>query len=144
MPAKLNYLLPAFLIVLFLGCKTNQSRVAALPTAGLFKVAVLYPNGEGKTFDMDYYQKKHMPMVAGLLGNNLKFYEIDKGIAGRSPKDQIPFLAVGYFYISDVAEYSKTISQNREAIISDFKNYTNIQPNILISEITQVIHNNTK
>jgi len=49
---------------------------------GMFKIAILYPNGEDKTFDMDYYEKKHMLMVAGFLGGNLKFYEIDKGIAG--------------------------------------------------------------
>lgn len=31
---------------------------------GLFKVNVLSPNGEGKTFDIDYYCNKHMPMIA--------------------------------------------------------------------------------
>ncbi|MHA4847396.1 EthD family reductase [Flavitalea antarctica] len=110
----------------------------------MFKVAVLYPNGDGKTFDMDYYEKKHMPMVAGFLGKNLKFYEIDKGIAGRSPNEKVPFLAIGYFYISDVAEYNNAVAKNREAVVSDFKNYTNIQPVVNISEIKQVISNGTK
>ena len=105
---------------------------------GMFKVSILYPNGEDKTFDMDYYEKKHMPMVAGFLGKNLKFYEIDKGIAGRTPNDKVPFVAIGYFYINDVADYNKVIAQNREAIISDIKNYTNIQPVIQISEVKQV------
>ena len=36
---------------------------------GTIKVSVLYPDGEGKTFDMDYYCNKHVPMVAGLLGD---------------------------------------------------------------------------
>ena len=35
---------------------------------GLIKVSVMYPYEEGKTFDMEYYQTKHMPMVAGYLG----------------------------------------------------------------------------
>lgn len=104
----------------------------------MFKVAVFYPNGNDKTFDMDYYEKKHMPMVAGFLGKNLKFYEIDKGIAGRIPNDKAPFVAIGYFFIRNVAEYNKAIGQNREAVISDFKNYTNIQPVVQISEIKQV------
>jgi len=104
----------------------------------MFKVEILYPNGEDKTFDMDYYIKKHMPMVARFLGENLKFYEIDKGIAGRTKTDKVPFLAIGYFYIYDVAEYNKAIGQNIDAIISDFKNYTNIQPVIQISEIKKV------
>ena len=36
---------------------------------GMIKLSVMYPNGEGKTFDMDYYCNKHIPMVAGLLGD---------------------------------------------------------------------------
>jgi len=133
-----------FAIIGLLSCKTNQMNYTATPKVGMFKVTILYPNGDDKTFDMDYYEKKHMPMVAGFLGKNLKFYEIDKGLAGRTPNDKVPFVAVGYFYIIDVAEYNKAIAQNRDAIISDFKNYTNIQPVIQISEIKQVINNNAK
>ena len=110
----------------------------------MFKVVILYPNGDDKTFDMDYYEKKHMPMVAGLLGTNLKFYEIDKGLSGRTPNDKVPYLAVGYFYVKDVAEYNKAIGQNRDAVISDFKNYTNIQPVIQVSEVRQIGFNNAK
>jgi uncharacterized protein (TIGR02118 family) len=83
-------------------------------------------------------------MVAGYLGKNLKFYEIDKGIAGRTPTENVPYLAVGYFYIKDVAEYNKAIAQNRDSIINDIKNYTNIQPVIQISELRQLGFNNSK
>ena len=119
-------------------CKTSQGVYSPLKP-GMFKVSILYPNGEDKTFDMDYYERKHMPMVAGFLGKNLKFYEIDKGIAGRTPNEKVPFLAIGYFYIGDTAAYNKAIAQNRDKIISDFKNYTNIQPVVQISEIRQVV-----
>ena len=133
-----------FAFMALLSCKTSQSKQSPTPATGMFKVAILYPNGDDKTFDMDYYEKKHMPMVAGFLGNNLKFYEIDKGIAGRTPNDKLPFLAIGYFYINDVAEYNKAIAKNRDAVINDFKNYTNIQPVVQISEIKQLVYNNTK
>ncbi len=141
---KIKFFLFIFAIASLVSCKTNQ--LIHVSTAGneLFKVAVLYPNGEGKTFDMAYYETKHMPMVAGFLGNNLKFYEIDKGIAGRTPNDKVPYLAVGYFYIKDTAEYNKAIGKNRDAIISDFKNYTNIQPIIQISEVRHIGFNNAK
>lgn len=124
-----------------LSCKTGQQLHASHPGNELYKVAILYPNGEGKTFDMDYYEQKHMPMVAEFIGKNLKFYEIDKGIAGSTPNDKVPYLAVGYFYITDVTEYNKAIGQNIDAVISDFKNYTNIQPIVQISEIRQVVSN---
>jgi uncharacterized protein (TIGR02118 family) len=106
--------------------------------AGLFKVAIMYPGGKEKTFDMDYYEKSHMPMMATLLGKNLKFYEIDKGISGRTPKDEPPFVAVAYFYCHDIAEYNQTIAKNIDTILADIKKYTNIQPVILISEIKEV------
>ena len=83
-------------------------------------------------------------MVAGFIGKNLKFYEIDKGIAGRTPADKPSFVAIGYFYISDVGEYNKAIAQNRDAVISDFKNYTNIQPVVQINEIKQIGRNDIK
>lgn len=140
---KTKFLL--FLAIIGLSsCKTSQLIHASSSGNELFKVAILYPNGEGKTFDMDYYENKHMPMVAGFLGKNLKFYEIDKGIAGRAPNDKAPYLAVGYFYVKDVAEYNKAIGQNREAVISDIKNYTNIQPIIQISEVRHIGFNNAK
>ena len=143
MTSKINFLLLIFAFIGCISCKTSQLNHPG-PETGMFKVAILYPNGEDKTFDMDYYEKKHMPMVAGFLGKNLKFYEIDKGIAGRTPDDKVPFVAIGYFYITDVAEYNKAIAKNRDAVINDFKNYTNIQPVIQISEVKRLEYNNPK
>lgn len=80
-------------------------------------------------------------MVATFIGQKLKFYEIDEGVSGRTPNDKAPYLAVGYFYILDIVEYHKAIGQNIDAIISDFKNYTNIQPVIQISKVKQVVSN---
>lgn len=140
---KIKFLLFIALIGLY-SCKTSQLIHASSTGNELFKVAILYPNGDGKTFDIDYYERKHMPMVAGFLGKNLQFYEIDKGIAGRTPADKVPYLAIGYFYVKDVTEYNKAIGQNREAVINDFKNYTNIQPIIQISEVKHIGFNRAK
>lgn len=135
---KQNLLLLCLALLVLASCKTAQINSPHVLETGLFKVTILYPNGDDKTFDMDYYEKKHMPMVAGFIGKNLKFYEIDKGISGRTASDKAPFAAIGYFFIHDVAEYNKAIAQNRDAIVNDFKNYTNIQPVIQISEIRQL------
>ena len=144
MATKINFFSLILAFIILISCKTSQQKQSSSAETGMFKVSILYPNGDDKTFDMDYYEKKHMPMVAGFLGKNLKFYEIDKGIAGRIPNDKVPFVAIGYFYINDLAEYNQAIAQNRDAIINDFKNYTNIQPVVQISEIKQVVYNNIK
>ena len=143
MKTKMKFFALVFAFMGLISC-TNQLKTSSVPETGMFKVAILYPNGEDKTFDMDYYEQKHMPMVAGFLGKNLKFYEIDKGIAGRTPDEEVPFLAIGYFYVYDVAEYNKAIGQNIETIVGDFQNYTNIQPVVQISEIRQLRYNSVK
>lgn len=102
---------------------------------GMIKVTILYPNGEGKKFDMDYYSTKHMPMVASLLGDSLVRYEIDKGIGGRTPADPIPYLAVGYLYFNKLSAYQNSFKPHADKIRGDVQNYTNIQPIIQISEV---------
>ena len=144
MARKLEFFSLVFAFISLLSCKTSQVSDTSTPKIGTFKVTILYPSGDDKTFDMDYHEKKHMPMVAGFLGKNLRFYEIDKGLAGRTPNEKVPFVAVGYFYVNDIAEYNKAIAQNRDAVINDIKNYTNIQPVVQISEIKQLINNNIK
>jgi uncharacterized protein (TIGR02118 family) len=141
MKTKINFFLLFFAFIGLISCKPTQPKNSSAAETGMFKVMILYPNGDDKTFDMDYYEKKHMPMVAGFIGKNLKFYEIDKGLTGRTANDKPPYLAVGYFYISDTAAYNKAIAQNRDAVVNDVKNYTNIQPVVQICEIKQVGYN---
>ncbi len=140
---KIKFFVLIFAFIALASCKSSQLKHTIVPEIGLFKVAILYPNDGKSSFDMDYYENKHMPMVAGLLGKNLKFYEIDKGIAGRTPNDQVPFVAVGYFYCYDVTEYNRVIVQNIDAIRIDIKKYTSIQPIIQISEIQKLGFNKT-
>lgn len=102
---------------------------------GMIKVTILYPNSDGKKFDMDYYANKHMPMVASLLGDSLKLFEIDKGIAGRTPTDPIPYLAIGYLYFDRLSAYQNSFRLNAEKIRGDTPNYTDIQPVIQVSEV---------
>lgn len=135
---KTKLLILTLAITGLFSCNTTQKTGTPTPETGLFKVTILYPSGEDKTFDMNYYETKHMPLVAGFLGKNLKYYEIDKGISGRTPEDKVPFVAIGYFYVRNIEEYNKAIAQNRNAVISDIKNYTNIQPVVQISEIKKL------
>jgi len=84
---------------------------------------------------MDYYSDKHMPTVASLLDYSLKLFEIDKGIAGRTPADPIPYLAIGYLYFDNLSAYQNSFRPNAEKIRNDVPNYTNIQPIVQISEV---------
>lgn len=116
------------------GSKTNGS---ADVESGLMKVSVMYPFAEGNTFNMEYYETKHMPMVAKFLGANLVKYTIEKGVASGIPNQPLPFVAIGTFYVKSIEEYRAAIAPNRDAIRADFANYTDVTPMILISEVVR-------
>ena len=124
-------------IALSMSCQKVNLSDSSKMKEGLVKVTIMYPNGDGKTFDMDYYSTKHMPMLAGLFGDALKHLEIDKGIAGRTPDDPVPYLAIGYLYFETLADYQNAFGPNAEKILGDIPNYTNIQPVVQISEALQ-------
>jgi len=104
---------------------------------GLIKVSVMYPFAEGKTFNMEYYETKHMPMVAGYLGPNLVKYTIEKGLSSGVPNQTLPYMAIGTFYVKSLSEYQAAIAPNIAAIRADFANYTNAIPVILVSEVVK-------
>jgi len=104
---------------------------------GLTKVSIMYPFAEGKTFDIDYYEAKHMPMVAGFLGSNLVKYTIEKGIASGIPNTPMLYMAIGPFYVKSLSDYQAAIGPNIDAIRADFPNYTNAAPIILVSEVVR-------
>lgn len=115
----------------------SQEHDIAVAEKGLIKISVMYPYAEGKTFNMEYYETKHMPMVAGFLGSNLVKYTIEKGLSSGMPNQPLPFMAIGTFYVKSLSEYQAAIAPNRDAIRADFANYTNVAPVILVSEVVK-------
>lgn len=102
---------------------------------GMTKVSVLYPNGENKTFDMDYYCNTHATLVSGLFGDFLKGSTIEKGIGGAAPGSTAPFAVMGNMYFDSVEDFGKAFGPNAEKIMGDIPNFTNIEPIIQISEV---------
>ena len=101
----------------------------------MIKVSVMYPNSEGATFDIDYYCNTHIPMVGELLGDALKGGAVDSGLAGGSPDEAAPFIAMGHITFESVEEFQNSFGPNAEKIMADLANFTNVQPQIQISEI---------
>lgn len=129
-----------FALVIFLSaCQQSKPTESAAPVSkkGMIKVTILYPKTDSATFDMDYYQNKHFPLLEKLLGDSLKFTEIDKGIAGRTSEDPIPYAAIGYLYFDKVSAYKNSFGPHAQEIRDDIKKYTNIVPVVQISEVVK-------
>lgn len=136
---KFTFILSFFMLALCLSSfgQGNQPNSSTVTEKGLIKISIMYPFAEGKTFNMEYYETRHMPMVAGFLGANLVKYTIEKGIASGIPNQPLPYMAIGTFYVKSLSDYQAAIAPNRGAIRADFANYTNVAPVILVSEVVR-------
>ena len=102
----------------------------------MIKVSVLYPNEEGKKFDMDYYTGKHMPMVQSRLDSmGLLRIEMEKGLSSADPSAPAPFVAIGVLYFNTAEEVHEGFKTHGREIMGDIPNYTDIAPQFQISEI---------
>jgi len=133
MKAKFSLLL--LVLGILFGCQQNTSTESANIKEGMIKMAVYYPNGDGKTFDMDYYTNNHMPMVSSYLDESLKAMSIDKGLANGTPDLPVQYLAIGYLYFDNMESFQESMATHSAKFKADVPNYTNIQPVIQISEV---------
>jgi uncharacterized protein (TIGR02118 family) len=101
----------------------------------MIKVSVLYPNGDGATFDHDYYIQHHMPMVADLLGDALKSFAVDRAVGGGGPGEPPAFLASGHLVFDSIEDFQTSFGPHAEQIRGDVPNYTNTQPTVVVNEV---------
>ncbi len=100
-------------------------------------VSVFYPYSQGKKFDHKYYAQSHMPMVMDRCKSfGLSRYEIDSGLAGGEPGSLAPFTCVGRLYFDAAEEFEKAMSAHGSEILGDIPNYTDIEPQIQVSQMT--------
>ena len=77
-----------------------------------------------------------MPLVRERLGKlGLVRAEVDKGVAGGAPDAPAPYVFIAHVYFNSVADFQKAMGVHGKEIMGDIPNYTNIQPQIQISEI---------
>jgi uncharacterized protein (TIGR02118 family) len=102
----------------------------------MVRMSVMYPRGEGKKFDLDYYAKKHMPLVQARWGGmGLVRYEIDKGLAGGAPGSPAPFVCIAQIYFDNTGNLQKAVAAHGKELFADVPNFTDITPQVQISEI---------
>jgi uncharacterized protein (TIGR02118 family) len=101
----------------------------------MIKVSVLYPSGDNATFNMDYYCKRHMPMVQDRLGPACKSVAVEKGLSGGAPDTGPSYIAMGHLFFDSVAEFQAAFAPHASELLGDIPNYTNTKPTIQISEV---------
>lgn len=102
----------------------------------MIKVTVPYPNSPGATFDMDYYVKRHMPMVRDKCAPACRGIAAEGGLGGGEPGSKAPYIAAGHLTFDSVEAFQKAFGPHAAEILADIPNYTNTQPVIQIAQIT--------
>ena len=101
----------------------------------MIKVSVMYPQAPGARFDHDYYRDKHMPMVKRLMGDGLRRYSVERGLAGGDPGSPPIYAAAGHLYCDSVQVFQEAFGAHAGEILGDIPNYTDIKPVLQVSEV---------
>lgn len=102
---------------------------------GMIKVSVLYPNGDGKKFNTEYYLNTHVPLVSKTLGDALIKSSYDKGVGGAEPGSSAPFAAIANLFFNSMEEFGEAFSTGAPLLMNDLPNFTDIEPVIQINEV---------
>ncbi len=100
----------------------------------MIKVSVFYPYEEGKKFDMNYYLRKHIPMVQEKLGAACKRVEVDLGLSGGAPGSHPTYAAMCHLYFDSLESFQTAFVPHDKTFAADAPNYSQVKPIIQISE----------
>lgn len=102
----------------------------------MIKVSIMYPNSPTmRRFDHDYYRDKHLPLIKSRMGSALKYYTIDKGLAGAAADAPAVYVAMGHLLCESVEAYQSSFGPHAQEITQDVRNFTDQMPIVQISEI---------
>jgi uncharacterized protein (TIGR02118 family) len=98
-------------------------------------ISVIYPRSEGATFDYDYYEQTHLPLVAqrwadaGLVGA-----EALRGVSGVDGSEPA-FLAIALLHFESLDRFQTAVTGAHAAeIMGDIANFTSVQPVLQVNE----------
>jgi uncharacterized protein (TIGR02118 family) len=102
---------------------------------GMIKVTVMYPNAEGKKFDMEYYIDHHIPLVSKTFGDALQDASYDKGLGGGAPGTPAIYVAMANLFFNSMEEFGQAFGAAAPTLMGDLPNFTDIAPVVQISEV---------
>jgi uncharacterized protein (TIGR02118 family) len=108
---------------------TGASRPAraAETEVGQECMTIVYENGEGVTFDFDYYANTQMPLIMSRYGSSISRFELRRGqrMADGSPPKYIATVSI---WIADPAAFDAAAAQYQAQISANVPKFTNARP----------------
>ncbi|HKN65167.1 MAG TPA: EthD family reductase [Gemmatimonadaceae bacterium] len=101
----------------------------------MIRVSVLYPNTPDGTFDMQYYQDHHVPLVIQRCDGAIKRGVIERGLMGLEPGTTAPYRVAAHLLFDSAESMQATFGRHIQEFVADLPNFTNIAPKLQVSEI---------
>jgi uncharacterized protein (TIGR02118 family) len=103
----------------------------------MIRLMVFYPNTPGARFDHKYYAEKHVPLFKEKMATfGLVGVDVDRGLSGAMPGSPPPFITVFLARFKSAEELQKGVQAHGPALLADIPNYTDVQAQFQVSEIT--------
>ena len=100
-------------------------------------VTVMYPAGAGTTFDLDYYLKKHIPLVkARWTSLGLKSAQVLRG-AGKPDGTPPDYQMMALLTFGSLDDFKAAGKAHGAEIFADIPKFTNTQAVVQINEILE-------
>ena len=100
----------------------------------MYKVTGIYPATVDGWFDFDYYEK-HMRMCMDRFGPGAKRFEITRVISTELDPGPPKYVCIGTMYVESMEVFYTAMASHLAEISADVKNYTNIQPDIVVEQV---------
>ena len=98
-------------------------------------ISVIYPRSAGATFDYEYYERTHLPLVIKRLRNaGLLSAEALRGVSGLDGSEPA-FLAMALLRFQSLDRFGAAMAgSNAAEIMADIANFTSVQPMVQVNE----------
>jgi uncharacterized protein (TIGR02118 family) len=98
-------------------------------------VTVMYPVGPGQKFDVDYYLKKHMPLVeARWTSLGLTKWQVLKGV-GSPTGAPATYHIIATLDFPSVEAFGAAVQKHGGEVMGDIPNFTDTQPTIQFNDV---------
>ena len=101
----------------------------------MIEVTVAYPAGQGRTFNMEYYLKTHIPLFQKRMGAAMQTIRVSRGVGGSTPGSPAAFVVMVHATFDSAEAFTTAFAPHAAELQGDAPNYTNIQPVVHISEV---------
>lgn len=100
----------------------------------MIKLSVMYPQQQGKRFNVEYYLKDHRAAIERTWAGLLKDAYFVRGISGGAADAPPTYHIMAQLSFASMDDLKKALERGGE-LFADIPNFTDIKPTVQISEV---------